>query len=68
METLHMIRAEFACPCGFIFQESLLETEVSKEEDFDRLYVRCPRCGEEAVLRSLGRSGEKGIRRRRDAS
>jgi hypothetical protein len=68
MEACHMIKAEFACLCGFTFQEALLETEVSKEEDFERVYVRCPRCGEEAVLRSLGRSGEKGIGRRRDVS
>ena len=63
-----MIKAEFACTCGFTFQENLLETEVSKEEDFERFYVRCPRCGEEAALKSLGQSGEKIPGRRRDDS
>jgi phage terminase large subunit GpA-like protein len=62
-----MFKAEFICTCGLIFYETLLESEVSKEEDFERFYVRCPRCGEEVTLRSLGGSGENGIQRRRDA-
>jgi hypothetical protein len=64
---ISMIRAEFHCTCGFIFQETLLETEASKAEDFERLYVRCPRCGEEATLRSLDRVGVKGRRQRDDS-
>ncbi len=62
-----MIQAEFICVCGFVFQESLHETEVSKAEDFEKFYVRCPRCGEEATLRSLGMAEGKGRRTRDDS-
>jgi hypothetical protein len=60
-----MIRAEFICICGFVFAENLQENEIGKKEDFERFYVRCPRCGEEASLRSWERPaegawGEKG--------
>lgn len=55
-----MIKAEFTCDCGFIFEETLRENEVSKTEDFERFYVRCPRCGEEAFLRSWERIANKG--------
>ncbi len=62
-----MIRAEFICPRGFVLQEYLHETEVSKAEDFEKFYVRCPRCGDEATLHSLGMAGGKGRRTRDDS-
>jgi phage terminase large subunit GpA-like protein len=63
-----MVKAEFLCNCGFTFEETFHESEVSKTEDFDRFYVRCPRCGEEASLGSWGRIAEKGDRQGRDFS
>jgi phage terminase large subunit GpA-like protein len=63
-----MIKAEFSCRCGFIFDDTLHESEVSKTEDFERFYVRCPRCGEEASLRSWDRFPEGEDRRGRDFS
>jgi phage terminase large subunit GpA-like protein len=61
-----MIKAEFICPCGFRFEEVLHENEVSRTEDFERFYVRCPRCGEEASLRSWERGPEKSSPRKID--
>jgi hypothetical protein len=55
-----MVQAEFLCYCGFIFEETFHESEVSTTEDFERFYVRCPRCGEEASLRSWGKVPGKG--------
>ena len=63
-----MIKAEFIFHCGFIFEESLHENEVSRTEDFERFYVHCPRCGEEASLRSWERIPEKFSRRKTDVS
>ena len=65
---ISMIKAEFICTCGFIFEESLHENEVSRTEDFERFYVRCPRCGEEASLRSWERVPENSPRRKTDVS
>jgi hypothetical protein len=59
-----MVKAEFVCNCGFVFEENLHENEVSQTEDFDRFYVRCPRCGEQASLRSWGRVPEKTSRKK----
>jgi len=63
-----MIKAEFICPCGFRFVEFLHENEVSRTEDFERFYVRCPRCGEEASLRSWERGPEESSPRKTDDS
>jgi len=59
-----MIKAEFTCDCGFTFEETLLENEGSKTEDFERFYVRCPRCGEEVILRRWERTGDRGLGRK----
>ena len=59
-----MFEAEFVCTCGFEFKELFLDTEVSQESDLKRIYVRCPRCGEEASPRSLQRAADKHTRRR----
>jgi phage terminase large subunit GpA-like protein len=59
-----MIRADFVCLCGFVFTENLQENEASKEEDLERFYVRCPRCGEEASLQSWERTAEGDWRRK----
>jgi hypothetical protein len=63
-----MVKAEFLCHCGFIFEETFHESEVSTTEDFERFYVRCPRCGEEASLRSWGKVPGKGGRYGKDFS
>ncbi len=59
-----MFEAEFVCTCGFTFKEHFLETEVSVAADLENFYVRCPRCGEEALPRSLHLAPEKQSRRR----
>jgi hypothetical protein len=59
-----MFDAEFVCACGFTFKDHFLETEVSRVEDLENFYVRCPRCGEEASPRSLRLAPEKQSRRR----
>jgi len=56
--------AEFVCSCGFTFRELFLETEVSVAADLENFYVRCPRCGEEALPRSLQIASENQPRRR----
>jgi len=57
-----MFKAEFICECGFCFEETFQQTEAIKLEDLERLYIRCPRCGEEARVHSFKPSGEKGRR------
>ena len=59
-----MFEAEFVCTCGFKFKELFLDTEVSQESDLERIYVRCPCCGEEASPHSLQRAADNQTRRR----
>jgi len=58
-----MFEAEFVCPCGFKFKEFFQETEITLAADLENLYVRCPRCGEEASLVSLQLAAERQFRR-----
>ncbi|NWF55153.1 MAG: hypothetical protein HXY45_10210 [Syntrophaceae bacterium] len=59
-----MFDAELVCTCGFTFEEPFREAEVSRFDDLENFYVRCPRCGEEASPRSLKLAREKSPRRR----
>ena len=58
-----MIKAEFICPCGFRFEDSLHESEVSRTEDFERFYVRCPPVRGRGLPSLVGKRSGKMFRR-----